>query len=185
MRLDLAQNSILLRHDVGAESLEDLVAVERAEDFLVERRESGALRLSGSAAGLLRSFCTDLFLVGPLTLSSATGSSLTAILNVRLNFTSYVIILTTFVQIFCVVQKNLESLVDRVGFLFPAERQLIAVEVQRGRSAAKITAKSHILKIEVHAGGFEVLGPFGEVAFFWDWNIQHAKFVCKKASNFS
>ena len=185
MRLDLAQNSILLRHDVGAESLEDLVAVERAEDFLVERRESGALRLSGSAAGLLRSFRKDLFLLGLLTLSSATGSSLTAILNVRLNFTSYVIILTTFVQILCVVQKNLESLVDRVGFLFPAERQLIAVEVQRGRSAAKITAKSHILKIEVHAGGFEVLGPFAEVAFFWDWNIQHAKFVCKKASNFS
>lgn len=129
MRLDLSQNSILLRHDVGAEGLEDLVAVERAEDFLVERRESGALRLSGGATGLLRSFRKNLFLVGLLTLSSATGSSLTAMLNVRLNFTSYVIIRTKFGQILCVVQKNLESLVDRAGFLFPVERQLITVEV--------------------------------------------------------
>ena len=106
-------------------------------------------------------------------------------LNVRLNFTSYVIILTTFVQILCVVQKNLESFVDRASFLFPAERQLIVMQVQRGRSAAKITAESHILMVEVHAGGFEVLGPFGEVAFFWDWGIQHAKLVVEKASNFS
>ena len=53
MRLDLCQNSILLRHDVGAEGLEDRVAVERVEDFLVERRERGALRLPGGAAGFL------------------------------------------------------------------------------------------------------------------------------------
>lgn len=173
----------MLRDDVRAEGLEDLVAVEREEDPLVERREGGALGLLGGAIGDLRNFRKSPTLVGLLTLSSGTCYRLTAILH--LNFTLYVIILTTFRHSLCVIQKNLENFVYRIGFLFLAEWQLIAVEVQRGCSSAKMFVKKHIVPIEAHAGVFEFIGPFRVVTFFRDFNIEHAEFVFKEAANFS